>query len=127
MSVRILFVFIISIVSTYASDIKLTYGLFNYHYESSKNAISMKGKQLSLNLPKSDCNSSLVKNFETDIKKTLDRMIKQKSPIPGGMEIALPEEKIYQSRTTPAGKFFLKLPDSFKKLITANKFKCGTK
>lgn len=127
MSLKFLFIMIFTITSAHAADIKLNYGLFNYHYSSSSDALVMKGKLLNLNLPKSDCNAPLVKKFEADINKTLDRMVKQRAPIPEGMEISLPEEKIYQSRSTPAGKFFLKLPEKFKKLITADKFKCGKK
>lgn len=87
----------------------------------------MKGKQLDLNLLRSECNAPLVKNFETDLKKSLDHMVKHRSPIPEGMEITLIDEKIYQSRSTLAGKFLLKLPEKFKKLISADKFKCGKK
>lgn len=112
--------------SVSAKDLDVTYGLFKYHIKYSPSEILMTGKALNLSMKEKPCNKKLILNFSNSIETMLKRMDKQKTAEKESLSIVYDKEQTYQSKITPAGRFFLSLPESMKKLKIMEDLECQT-
>lgn len=125
MFIKVVLVFTILIsTSVSAKELEVTYGLFNYKVKHSPQEILMTGKGLNLSMKEKPCNKKLIETFSKSIDTMLKRMDKQVSPEKESLKIESDKVKTYQSKTTPAGKFFLSLPESMKKLKIMEDLDC---
>lgn len=107
-----------------AKEIKVRYVFFYYQLDYSFRELKMTGKGLDLSMKEKPCNEKHLKKFTKSIESVLKRVNKQKTPEKESFAVETDEDKFYQSKTTPAGKFFLSLPDAFKKLKILEELEC---
>lgn len=108
----------------HSEEIKVRYGLFNYSLNHQENKIVLTGNDIDLSLTKSACNRALFTDFSRELKAVTQRMSVQKTKNESAVEIKTDKVTSYSSKTSAEGRYFLKLPDYFRKLKIREKLKC---
>jgi hypothetical protein len=125
MYIKLMIVSLIFINSSWASETSVTFGLMKYQINLDKKKTELKGKNLSISLDRSKCNSDIYDQFKKNVEHTLEIMPTHSGSSVEKVEVISGTKKSFFDPSSPKGKYFLTLPDLFKKTKIQSSLKCA--
>jgi len=82
----------------WAKEFKVNFGLYCYELNMTREALSLSGAKLELNLSKDECSKKLITPVEKDIEESLKRMRIIKNEDPKAVKVTSENKVSYFSR-----------------------------
>jgi plasmid maintenance system killer protein len=107
----------------FATEVDVSYGLMRFSLMTSKDNITFEDKVFK----KDRCNQKIIEEFEKDLITAIKKMPIIKTSEAERVLVKTPGKESSLERRSPAGRYFLTLPETFRKLQIQNEIRCKKK
>lgn len=125
MFIKCLIVSLLFINLAHAEETSVSFGLMKYQLIFEEQKAELKGRNLSLSLDRRKCNSYIFDRFKKNVHHNLEIMNINANASKEKIEVIAGAKKSFFDHRSKQGRYFLSLPDQFKKVKIESNLKCN--